>query len=97
MRIHPVFSVALLDSIAIDPLPGQHNPPPSPVIVDDAEEYEIEEILDSKTTGNTLKYLVKWVGYNAPTWETVHMLDQTAAVDQFHGKYTNRPGPLQHP
>jgi Chromo (CHRromatin Organisation MOdifier) domain len=97
MRIHPVFSVALLDPVATDPLPGQHNPPPPPVIVDNAVEYEIEEILDSKTTRNTLKYLVKWVGYNAPTWEPAHMLDQTAAVDQFHGKYPNKPGPLPLP
>jgi Integrase zinc binding domain len=41
MRIHPVFSVALLDPVATDPLPGQHNPPPPPVIVDHAVEYEI--------------------------------------------------------
>jgi Chromo (CHRromatin Organisation MOdifier) domain len=91
VRIPPVFSVALLDPVAIDPLRGQHNPPTPSVIVDDAEEYEIGEILDSKNTRNTLKYLVKWVGYNASTWETAHTLDQTAAVDQFHGKYQTGP------
>jgi hypothetical protein len=94
MQVHPVFSVSLLDPAAADPLPGQRNPPPPPVIIDNAEEYEIEEILDSKSTHKTLKYLVKWLGYDSPTWEPAHMLNQAVAVNKFHAAYPTKPGPL---
>jgi RNase H-like domain found in reverse transcriptase/Reverse transcriptase (RNA-dependent DNA polymerase)/Integrase zinc binding domain/Integrase core domain/Chromo (CHRromatin Organisation MOdifier) domain len=96
MRVHPVFAVSLLDPAAADPLPGQRNPPPPPVIVDNAEEYEIDEILDSKYARKTLKYLVKWVGYDSPTWEPAHMLNQAVAVDNFHAAYPAKPGPLSY-
>ena len=94
MRVHPVFSVALLEPAATDPLPGQHNPPPPPVIVNGVEEYEIEQILDSKLVRNTLRYLVKWLGYDAPTWEPAESINEAAAIDKFHEAYSAKPGPL---
>ncbi|PFH45171.1 hypothetical protein AMATHDRAFT_162323 [Amanita thiersii Skay4041] len=37
---------------------------PPPDLVDGAEEYEVEEILDSRVRrGRKLEYLVKWFGY----------------------------------
>ena len=38
VQYHPIQHVSLLDPFDDDPLPGQHNPLPPPVIVDDAEE-----------------------------------------------------------
>jgi hypothetical protein len=48
IRIHNVFHVSLLSFANGDPYPGQYLPPPPPVEVDGEEEYEGDEILDSK-------------------------------------------------
>jgi hypothetical protein len=40
MKIHPVFHTSLLLSAANDPYKGQHQKPPSSVIVNNEEEYE---------------------------------------------------------
>ena len=40
--------MSLLDPFDDDPLPEQQNPPLPPVIVDDNEEWHVEEILDSR-------------------------------------------------
>lgn len=47
-RVHPVFYVDLLKREASDPLPSQKldNIRQGPIILDDHEEYHIEEILD---------------------------------------------------
>jgi hypothetical protein len=55
-----------------DPLPSQlaAQPEPPPVIVDDEQEWEVEDIPDSRRFGRNrqLKYFVRWVGYDHPTW-----------------------------
>ena len=56
--------MSLLDPVDNDPLPGQDNPPLPLVIVDDVEEWHVEEILDLRIHCRHLQYLVKWVGYN---------------------------------
>ena len=51
MKIHNVFRPSLLRKASADPLPGQHNDPASPVIVNDKEEWEVKDILDTKKVG----------------------------------------------
>ena len=52
-------------------IPGRVVPPPPPVEVEGEEEFEVEQILDAKWFGRTLKFLVKWKGYSDAdnTWE----------------------------
>ena len=69
MRIHPVFHVSLLEPHKPSIIPGRSLPLPPPVVIDSEEEFEIEEVLDSKFMRKRLFYLVKWKGY--PISETL--------------------------
>jgi len=99
LQVHPVFHVSLLRPAATDPLPGQHIDPPPAVEVEGFDEYEIDELLDCRLERRgrgkpSLKYLVKWSGYNDPTWEPERYI--THAKDllrQFHHRYPDKPGP----
>ena len=94
VQIHPVFHVSLLELAADDPYPGQVSPPPPAVVVDGEEEWEVETILDSRLHNNRLQYLVKWKGYDAPTWQTPTDLEHsTDLVRQFHQLWPDRPRP----
>ena len=74
MKCHTVFHVSLLEPAASNPLAGQKQPAPPPIICDDNVEFEVEEILDSKFVRKTLKYLVRWVGYDELTSEPAELL-----------------------
>ena len=53
---------------------GFKQPAPPPLeIIDGEEEYEVDEILDSRIYRKKLQYLVKWKGYGHGdnTWEPV--------------------------
>src|SRR5258708_6604937 len=63
-NIHPVISVSSIcpyipDEIVECPQPLQ----PGPITVDNQEEYEVEEILDSRFIFAKLLYLVKFIGW----------------------------------
>jgi len=52
MKIHTVFHVSLLDLAANDQLEGQIILPPAPVEVEGEEEWQDQEVLDSKLVRN---------------------------------------------
>ncbi|KAG5729518.1 hypothetical protein E4T56_gene4624 [Termitomyces sp. T112] len=60
-QLHPVFNAVKLFPAPDDPIPGCHpNAPPLPILVNDEEEYEVEEILDSRMFQGKLQFKVKW-------------------------------------
>ena len=63
--IHPVFHIDLLTPYRETITHGANYQCPPPDLVDNAEEYEVEKILDSWLFGRRqrLQYLVKWKGY----------------------------------
>ena len=92
--MHSVQHISLLDLAYDDPLLGQIILPPPSIEVDENEEYFAEEVLDSRTHYRKLQYLVKWTGYDQPTWEDARLVNELKAVDDFHRKYSNKLGPL---
>lgn len=99
MRMHPVFNVSLLRPAAGNPVPGQRQEPPPPVEVDGLEEWQVEDILDSRWErrgrgGPRLKYTVKWTGYDDPTEEPAAYLEHAQEViANYHRRYPHKPGP----
>ena len=98
MKIHPVFNAALLTPKEIKGLEDIENrkiEPAPPVIVNGFEEYEVDEILDSRIKRNRLQYKIKWKNYPDPsedTWEDkTNVENSPMLVQQFHNKYPNKP------
>jgi len=59
MRVHDVFHSDLLRSAADDPLPGQKNEPSDSIVINDEDEWEIDDILNSRRYRRRLQYRVK--------------------------------------
>ncbi|KAG0160244.1 hypothetical protein PDIDSM_7771 [Penicillium digitatum] len=97
MKIHPVFNVSLLQPAATNPVNGQVTEPAPPVEVEGLEEWEVEDILDSRWErrgrgGPRLKYTVKWIGYDEPTEEPAEYLDHAREIIRnFHRRYPHKP------
>ena len=65
MKIHNVFHIDLLIPYKETEAYGETYMQPPPELIDGQEEYEVEEIINSRHTGRNrkLQYLVRWKGY----------------------------------
>ncbi len=94
MRIHDVFHSGLLRPAANDPLPGQTNEPPGLIVINDEDEWEIDDILDSRRYRRRLQYRVKWKGYDKDlNWYNAdgdEFMNAQDVVDDFHTKYPRK-------
>jgi len=59
MHIHDVFHSELLRSAVDDSLPGQKNEPSKSIVINDEDEWEIDDILNSRRYRRRLQYRVK--------------------------------------
>ena len=93
MRIHNVFHPSLLRKVSADLLPGQHNNPAPPVIVNDKEKWEVDDILDARKRGRKVQYCVKWKGYNEDKkWYDALGFDHAKdIVDDFYNRNPTKP------
>jgi len=95
MRVHDVFHPDLLRPAADDSLPGQKNELPGSIVVNDEDEWEIDDILDSRRYRRRLQYRVKWNGYdNDLNWYNAdgdEFMNAQEVVDDFHIRYPNKP------
>jgi len=94
-KIHPVISVVHLKRAPPDPFNREHPPPPDIVqddTGDDHEEYEVEEILDSRLVGKAKKrkqYWIKWKGWGPEHNQWIEEDDMANAkdlVEQFESR-----------
>jgi len=62
--IHNVFNEDLLTRCVEPKFQEQHKEPaPPPVIINEEEEYEVEEVQKHRTQRQEMQYLVHWKGY----------------------------------
>src|SRR6201996_9600994 len=96
-KIHPVFHVDLLTPYKETTFHGANYTRPPPDLINDEEEYEIEQILDSRVKGRNRKiqYLVKWVGYpnSDNQWLDAKQLTADDAIREFKRR---RPEAVVH-
>src|SRR5258708_21011641 len=68
-------------------------PQPGPIIINDQEEYEVEEVLDSRFRWGKLWYLVKFIAWSHSTtiWLPHTEVHPPAIVEEFHLQHPNPP------
>ena len=70
--------------------------PPPPILQDDMEEYEVEQVLDSRFTKGKLQYRVAWTGYPDAfnEWlDAAAVANAPELVAEFHKVNPTKPGP----
>ena len=87
MKIHPVVHVSSLEPYFEDSF-GRNQTPSPPIIIDDEEEYEVEEILDKRKHYKKIQYLVKWKGYplSEASWEPESNLNCPELLKAFNSR-----------
>jgi len=99
MKVHPVFHAEKLRKDPQSPLPGQANPEPPPVVLEDGEqEYDVDRVLAVKLVRGKLKYRIQWVGWDEdPEWYPASTLSNSPlALQRFHNDNIDLPGPPQN-
>jgi hypothetical protein len=94
--LHDTFHVSLLEPATQNTLENRTDVIPDPIVIDQHEEYEVDEILDSRVIRRKLQYLVSWRGYGPSenTWQVKSDLDNCARLlKEFHEQFPNKPGP----
>lgn len=95
IKVHPIFSPDKLRRAHDDLLPGQTQDAPEELTVYGQSEYEVEEVLASRTHYRKLQYRVKWVGQDHdPTWYFADgFANAPVKLRDFHRQYPDKAGP----
>ena len=93
MKIHNIFHYNLLRKASTDLLTNQVNEPLPSVIINNEEEWEVEDILDARSYRGKLQYRVKWVGWDEDReWYDATGFDNSPEiVEDFHSRYPDKP------
>ncbi|MBW0551900.1 hypothetical protein O181_091615 [Austropuccinia psidii MF-1] len=97
--VHPVFHVSLFKPVKQSAIPNQHQLQPPPVVVEEQEEWEVTQVLDSKLKRSKLWYLVEWQGFSEyperTTWQPASNLTSSPDLfKDFQSFYPDKPGPI---
>ena len=89
--IHPVFHASLLTLYHETKEHGTNYQWPPPEMIDDQEEYEVEQVISHQYYGHkkALQYLIQWKGYSVTddTWEPADQVFAEALVKAYHRKH----------
>ncbi len=94
MRIHNVFHSELLRLVVNDSLSDQKNESLKSIVMNDEDEWEIDDILNSWRYRRRLQYQVKWKSYdNDLNWYNAdddEFMNAQEMIDDFHIKYSRK-------
>ena len=98
-RIHPVFHVNNLKRFNRSTEFVRVERPPSPIVIEGEEEYEVEGILRHKGEGASRRYLVLWKGYplTEASWEPVSHLEHAPLILEEYLRKVAKSGGLRPP
>jgi len=93
-QLHPVFNVIKLSATSEDPILGRKlQAPPPPIVVDREEEWEVEEILNSRWHWRRFQFLVKWKGFSREhnSWEVASDVKAPDLITEYYQKHLAAP------
>ncbi len=94
MHIHDVFHSELLRSAVNDSLSDQKNESSRSIVINDEDEWKIDDILNSRRYRRRLQYRVKWKNYdNNLNWYNAdddEFMNAQEMIDDFHIKYSRK-------
>ncbi len=94
MCIHDVFYSKLLHSVINDSLSDQKNKSSKSIMINDENEWEINDILNFRQYWRRLQYQVKWKNYdNNLNWynaDNNKFMNAQEMIDEFHIKYSRK-------
>ncbi len=94
MHVHDVFYSELFRSAVDDFLPDQKNEFSESIVINDKNEWEIDNILNSRWYWRWLQYQVKWKNYdNDLNWYNAdddEFMNAQEMIDDFHIKYSRK-------
>ena len=94
--MYPVFNKIFLEPYTL----SEQNTTKHPLstIIEGQEEYDVEEIMDSKLIRGKLHYLVKWIGYplcHEWTWEPAgNLMHLQDSINEFHSSHPSALRPV---
>ncbi len=94
MHIHDVFHSELLRSVINDSLSDQKNESSKSIVINDEDEWKIDDILNFRRYQRRLQYRVKWKNYdNDLNWYNAddnEFMNAQEMIDDFHIKYSRK-------
>ncbi len=94
MRIHDVFHSELFRFVVNDSLSDQKNEFSKSIVINDEDEWKIDDILNFRRYRRRLQYRVKWKSYdNNLNWYNAdddEFMNAQEMIDDFHIKYSRK-------
>ncbi len=94
MCIHDVFHSELLRSVVNDSLSDQKNESSKSIVINNEDEWEIDDILNFQWYWRQLQYRVKWKSYdNDLNWYNAddnEFMNTQKMIDEFHIRYSRK-------
>ena len=92
MKIHNIFHISLLRSDSNDSVQRQISSKTSSIVMNDEDEWELNDILNARKFRNKIQFKTKWRNHSSDnTWyPTDNFNNAKEIVDEFYRQYSNK-------